>query len=98
MFELFKIVWDLVVLHDAARKGQLNWRIWAAAFGFVLLLYGTGVPAVLLYEKHPQYKPLFIAALIFDATLFISFTWWAWHWQKRLAAARKPFIVPSQPN
>jgi hypothetical protein len=39
MIELFKIVWDLVVLRDAARGGQLNWRIWPVTFGFVLVEY-----------------------------------------------------------
>jgi hypothetical protein len=52
MFELFKIVWDLVVLRDAARKGQLHWRIWPIAFGFVLLEYCIALPAVVLYENH----------------------------------------------
>lgn len=28
MFEILKLLWDVVVLRDAARKGQLNWRIW----------------------------------------------------------------------
>jgi hypothetical protein len=98
MFELFKIVWDIVVLRDAARNGQLNWRIWPIAFGFVLFLYGTGIPAVLLYEKHPQYEPLFIAAVIFDGILFICFMGWAWRWQSRQSAARKPYIVRSQAN
>jgi heme A synthase len=92
MFELFKILWDVVVLRDATRKGQLNWRIWPMAFGLVLLLYGIGISAVLLYEKHPQYESLFIAALIFDAILFICFMWWAWRWQRQ-AAARKSTLA-----
>jgi hypothetical protein len=85
-----QIVGDIVVLRDAACKGQLNWRIWPIAFGFVLFLYGTGIPTVLLYEKHPQYEPLFIAAVIFDGILFICFMGWAWRWQSRQSAARKP--------
>ena len=93
MFELFKIVWDLVVLRDAARRGQLNWRIWPMAFGFVLFLYGTGIPAVLLYEKHPQYEPLLIAAVIFDGILFICFMGWAWRWHSGRAACRTLELV-----
>jgi hypothetical protein len=98
MFELFKIVWDVVVLRDAARKGQLTWRIWPIAFGFVFLEYCIGLSAVTLYDKHSQYKPVFIAAMVLVAANFIVFMWWAWHWQKRQAAARRPYIVPGQPN
>jgi hypothetical protein len=61
-FELCKLIWDIVVLHDAARKGQLNWRVWVYGFGFVLVEDCIALPAVALYEKHPQYKPAFIAA------------------------------------
>jgi hypothetical protein len=88
MFELVKLIWDVVVLRDVARKGLLNWRIWPLAFGFVSFLYGTGIPATLLYEKHPQYKPLFIAVLIFDAILFVCFVGWVWRWQARQAARK----------
>lgn len=98
MFEILKLIWDLVVLRDAARKGQLNWRIWPIAFGFVLLLYGTGIPAVLLYEKDPQYKPLLIAAVIFEGILFVCFMWWGWRWQSRQAAARKSTLAIVQPR
>ena len=56
MLELVKLVWDVFVLRDAARRGQLNWRVWVVAIAFVLILYGTGLPAAMLYDKHPQYK------------------------------------------
>jgi hypothetical protein len=76
MFELVKLVWDVFVLRDAARKGQLNWRVWFVAVAFVLFLYGTGLPVSLLYDKYPQYKPLFIAILALDATVFVWFMIW----------------------
>ncbi|WP_348264775.1 hypothetical protein P8935_09595 [Telmatobacter sp. DSM 110680] len=76
MFEIFKIVWDVLVLRDAARKGQLNWRIWTIAICFVLFLYGTGLPVTLLYEKYPGYKPLFIATLALDGLAFVWFMIW----------------------
>jgi len=76
MFELFKLAWDLIVLRDAARKGQLNWRIWVIAVVFVLFLYGTGLPVTMLYESHPQYKPLFIATLVLDGAVFVWFMIW----------------------
>ncbi len=36
MFELFKLIWDVVVLRDVSRKGRYNWRIWPIGFGFVM--------------------------------------------------------------
>lgn len=76
MFELFKIVWDLVVLRDAARRGQLNWRIWPVTFGFVLLEYCVGLATMTFYISHPEYKPLFIAVMVLMAISFVYFLWW----------------------
>jgi hypothetical protein len=98
MFELFKIVWDLVVLRDAARRGQLNWRIWPVTFGFVLLEYCVGLATMTFYINHPEYKSLFIAVMVLMAISFVYFLWWAWRWQTRQAAGRKLSIVRNQPN
>jgi cytochrome c biogenesis protein CcdA len=73
MFEFFKIIWDMIVLRDSASKGQLKVRQLLFGFGFAILLYAIGVPAAVLYSKHPQYKPLFIAAIVLDGLLFIAF-------------------------
>jgi hypothetical protein len=51
--------------------------------GFVLLLYVIALPAVVLYEKHPQYKPLFVAAMVLDGVLFVAFMSWAIVWRKK---------------
>ena len=93
MFELVKIAWDLIVIRDATRKGQLNWRTWVIGIAFVLFLYGTGLPATLLYEKHPQYKPVLIAVLVLDGIVYVTFMIWAWRWQARQSAARKSRIA-----
>ncbi len=77
MFEICKIVWDLVVLRDAARKGQMNWRMWVIAISFVLFLYGTALPVLLLYEKDPGYKGLFMATLAVDGLVFVWFMIWS---------------------
>jgi hypothetical protein len=76
VFEILKILWDVFVLRDAARKGQLNWRIWIIAISFVLFFYGTGLPVTLLYEKNPQYKTLFVATLVLDGLVFVCFMIW----------------------
>ena len=92
MVELLKLVWDVIVLRDSARKVLLSWRDFAFAVGFVLLLYGTGIPAVIDYQKHPSHKPLFIAALAFDLLLFVAFMIWGtrWWWLQRNATEKKP--------
>jgi Na+/melibiose symporter-like transporter len=89
MFELFKLMWDAVVLRDAACKGQTNWKMWPIAFGFVLLLYLIGVPAAALYQKNPQDKPIFIAAMVLDGVVFVAMMVWAVRYSRRLRAARR---------
>ena len=83
MFELCKLIWDFVVLRDAAKKGQLNWRVWVYGFGFVLVEYGIALPAVILYEKHPQYKPVFVGAMVLVLINFVGAMWLAIRWRSR---------------
>jgi membrane protein YdbS with pleckstrin-like domain len=93
MFEIVKLMWDVVALRDASRKGLLEWRIWPMAFGFVAVLYGVGLFGWLFYEHHPQYKPVFVAAMIFDGVFYVWFLVWAYRWQSRRAAARKAALT-----
>ncbi len=86
MWEILKIIWDVVVLRDGMRKGQLGWRKSLFAVGFVVLEYLVAMPAVLLYHKHPQYKPLFIAAMVLVVVNFIGFVWLALRWRSRQPA------------
>jgi hypothetical protein len=96
MFELFKLLWDVVVLRDAARKGQLNWRIWVVAIAFVLFLYGTGLPVALLYDKYPQFESLFIATLVLDGLVFVWFMiWGVRRYRRQLAMGKLGSKVPS---
>ena len=37
MWEILKVIWDIFVLRDAARKGKLNWRKTGFAVCFVVL-------------------------------------------------------------
>lgn len=98
MLELLKLIVDSLTLRDSARKGLMSWKVIFFAAGFVLLLYGTGLPAVLLYQAHPQYKPLFIAAVVFDATLFVLFMIFGTRWYFRKTAALKAgsFDAPAE--
>lgn len=88
MFELCKLIWDLIVMRDASKKGQMNWRVWVYGFGFALVEYSIALPAALLYEKHPQYKPLFIAAIALVLINFVGMMWWAIRWRSRQMSSR----------
>jgi hypothetical protein len=81
MWEFLKITWDVVLLRRGIRKGQFGWRESALALGFAVLEYAIAVPAALLYEHHPQYKPLFIAAMALVIINFIGFVWLALRWR-----------------
>jgi heme/copper-type cytochrome/quinol oxidase subunit 4 len=88
MFEIFKLIWDAVVLRDQARKGQLKVRTFVIGFGFVVLLYAIALPAVVLYSNHPQYKLVFIAAVVLDGLLFVAFMVWAIRgWRRQVSAS-----------
>ena len=89
MWELFKVAWDLGVLRDGIRKGQLGWRKLLFAIGFALLEYAIAVPAALLYAKDARYKPLFIAAMALVVVLLIAFFWIAMRWYLQSVTARR---------
>ncbi len=95
MFELFKILIDAIVLRDGARKGIFNGRVFLAGAGFAVLEYAILLPAVVYYDKHPQAKPLFIAAMVLVAINFVIFMAWAVRWYLRQLAVRR---AASQPN
>jgi cytochrome c biogenesis protein CcdA len=84
MLELIQIAWNIFMLRDSARKGRLKLRAMLFALAFCILLYGTGVPAAVLYSNHPQYKPLFLATMVFDLILFLAFMTWAVRWNLKL--------------
>jgi cytochrome c biogenesis protein CcdA len=98
MLELLKLLFDGIVLRDSAKKGLLTWKVVLFAVGFVLLLYGTGLPATLLYQAHPQYKPLFIAALVFDGLMFILFMIFGTRWYFRARARLKVHQSAQEPS
>jgi Na+/melibiose symporter-like transporter len=86
MFELFQIVWDLLMVRRSVRNGQLTLRKAAIAIGLTILLYVTVIPAAALYDKHPEYKPLFIAAVVFGAANFLFLIFLGFHWWQQWAA------------
>ena len=89
MFEFIQIAWDIFMLRDSARKGRLKLRAAVLAFVFVVLLYGTGVPAAALYQNHPQYKPLFLSTMAFDLLLLVAFIVWAIRYNLKIRRERR---------
>ncbi len=86
MWEALKIVWDVVVIRDGIRKGKMNWRKTLFTAGFVVLEYVIVMPALLVYVKHPEYKPLFIAAMVLAMVNLAGFVWLALRWRSRQPA------------
>jgi membrane protease YdiL (CAAX protease family) len=90
MLELFSVVWKLFMVRDSVKKGELNWRMGAVSVLFVVLLYAIALPAAILWVNHPQYEPVFIAAMALDGVLFVAFMAWAIKWRAKQKAARSP--------
>jgi cytochrome c biogenesis protein CcdA len=80
VFELFQIVWDLIMIRDNVRKGRLTMRKTLISIGFVVLMYGIGVPAAVLYDKHPEYEAVFIAAMVVVGLLFVLLVYIGFRW------------------
>ena len=92
MIELIQIFWNLLMLREAKRRGEVKWQIWAFAIGFVVLLYAIGLPAAVLYQNHPQYQNLFIAAMVLDGIVAVAGFVWAWRlWWTLLAKKKSVF-------
>ena len=96
MFELLKLLMDGLVLRDSARKGLVNWKVMLTGFGFVIFLYGTALPALLLYQRNPRYEWLFIATLSVDAVAFIVVMFFGIRWYFQASARHKEQNAASQ--
>ena len=83
MWEMFKVVWDIFVLRDAAQKGKLNWRKTGFVAGLVLLEYLIVMPPLLLFIQHPQYRTLFIASVVMAIMVLVAFLWLAYRMRTR---------------
>jgi peptidoglycan/LPS O-acetylase OafA/YrhL len=89
MFELFQVVWDLFMVRRAAKSGQLTLRKAAIAIGLTVLLYALVIPAFVLYDKHPEYKPLMIVGMVLGAADLIFLVCLGFYWQRQWLAAQK---------
>ncbi|MGA2537889.1 MAG: hypothetical protein ABSF53_17880 [Terracidiphilus sp.] len=88
MFDIVQAIWDLFMVRDAIRKRQLTWRKGLLSAGLVLLGYLILVPAAMAYERHPEVKPLFMAAVVLAAIDFVFLVGLALYWWKRSITQR----------
>lgn len=88
MFELVKLAWDAVVLRDSAQKGEMTWKVWLAALGFLAVLYGIGLPAILLMDKYSNDKRILPAAGGLIGVVMVIYFWLAIRWRLRLRRER----------
>lgn len=75
MFEVFKLLWDVIVLRDQARKGKLTASVWIFAAGFVLVLYLIVLPLLLYYVNHPGCRLALVAAIAFALADAAALVW-----------------------
>ncbi|MBS0589140.1 MAG: hypothetical protein JSR65_00705 [Proteobacteria bacterium] len=73
MLELFKRVFGGADMHDGVRKGSLTWKslLWSQVF--VVGLFASLLPTVLLYDDPMQNMPLFITTIVFDVAWIVVF-------------------------
>ena len=96
MWKLAKLVWNSLLLRRATGKGEMTWRVWLAAIAFLVVIYAVALPATLLYEKHPEDKPIFIAAIIAVGIITVAYFWLAIRWRLRLR--REKLTVQQKPD
>lgn len=90
MSEIVKLAVDFLGLRDAQRKRLLSGRMVALGFAFALFLYLTALPAGILYQHHPQYKPIFVATLAVDGVATVTFMWLALRWYLHQLRGSRP--------
>jgi hypothetical protein len=98
MFELFQVVWDLIMIRDNVRKGRLTMRKTLISVSFVVLMYGIGVPAAVLYQKHPEYEWVFIAAMVVVGLLFVMLAYLGFRWYFQSLASERAKAASGQIN
>ncbi len=97
MLELIKVIVDLFVLRDTAKRGMFSWKLTGMAFVVVISGYVIALSTEAYYEKHPGAKPLFVAVMISLVMGLAAFLWWGWRYQTRLAASREAALATSEP-
>jgi len=85
MFELIKLTWNVIVLRDSMRKGEMTAGVWGAALLFLLVVSSIGVPTVLYYDRHPDASArVMIEAAVLLGLVLIGYFYLAIRWRIRL--------------
>jgi threonine/homoserine/homoserine lactone efflux protein len=90
MGELIKLIVDLLVLRDSAKKGMFSGFAMFVGFAVTFLVFALALGVISYADKHPgpTSDKLLIGFLVFAVLTFITTVIWGWRYQKRLAAAR----------
>jgi hypothetical protein len=89
MFELIKLTWNLIVLRDSMRKGEMTAGVWGAALLCLLVIASIGIPTVLYYDRHPDASArVLIEAGVLLGLVLIAYFWLAIRWRLRLNRER----------
>ena len=90
MAELIKLIVDLLVLRDSAKKGLFSWFVMFIGFAATFVVFVLALGVISYGDKHPgpTSDKLFIGFLVFAALTFTATVIWGWRYQKRLAARR----------
>ena len=90
MEELVKLIVDLFVLRDSAKKGMFSGFVMFVGFAVTFVVFALALGVISYADKHPGpvSDKLLIGFLAFAALTFTTTTIWGWRYQKRLAARR----------
>jgi heme A synthase len=85
MADLLKLVWEVFVLADSIRKGEMTKGAWIGAGVFLLAIAGIGVPTVIYYNRHPDASAhVAIDAAVLLALVLIVYFLFAIRWRRSL--------------
>jgi len=89
VFELLKLVTNLLTLRDSMDKGEMTPGVWAGAALFLLVVAAIGVPTVVYYDRHPDAsaRVMTVAGVLLGLVLIVYF-WLAIRWRMRLSRER----------
>jgi hypothetical protein len=91
MADLLKLVWEVFVLADSIRKGEMTKGAWVGALLFLLAIAGIGVPTVIYYNRHPDAssRVAIESAVLLGLVLIVYFVF-ALRWRRSLKRQTGP--------
>jgi hypothetical protein len=96
--QLDKVFDEVAELEVYAHEGLLSWKVVFYGLAFAVFLFGTAMPAVLLYQTHPRYRPLCVATLVIDTLAVVLYFIFGWRWYFRTSARVRAQGASSSPE